>query len=216
MKTNASVADLRKEYRAHGLREEDVLDDAIAQFDVWFAEALEAEVSEPNAMTLATATASGHPSARIVLLKGIEDEGFVFYTNYESRKGDELAENPHAALVFWWSALERQVRIEGTAHRIDDAVSEAYFQSRPRGSQLGAWASAQSNVVPSREALRDTLRTIEEKYVDRDVPRPPHWGGYCVRPTMIEFWQGRPSRLHDRLRYLRRDDGSWQMDRLAP
>ncbi|NBC18000.1 MAG: pyridoxamine 5'-phosphate oxidase, partial [Bacteroidetes bacterium] len=151
MNTDVSVADLRKEYRTHDLREDDVLDDPIAQFKAWFAEALKAEVSEPNVMTLATATADGRPSARIVLLKGIEDDGFVFYTNYESRKGDELADNPHAALVFWWEALERQVRIEGTVQRVDADVSEAYFQSRPRGSQLGAWASPQSQVVDSRE-----------------------------------------------------------------
>jgi pyridoxamine 5'-phosphate oxidase len=211
-----SVADLRKEYTLHGLSEADALPDPIEQFRAWFDAAVAAQLPEPNAMTLATATADGRPSARIVLLKDVDARGFVFFTNYQSRKGSELAENPYAALIFYWAELERQVRIEGVVAQIDPDESEAYFQSRPRGSRLGAWASAQSTVIAGREELERRLDEVTAAYADRVLPRPPHWGGYRVTPDVIEFWQGRPSRLHDRLRYTRNADGGWVIERLSP
>lgn len=214
----SSLADLRQEYAQAELTAEHVADDPIEQFQTWFDEALEAELTDPNAMTLATAAPDGSPSARIVLLKGVDERGFRFFTNYESRKGAELAQNPHAALVFWWGPLERQVRIEGTVERLSEAESNEYFRRRPRGSQLGAWASSQSRVVEGREVLKKNLEEIRAEYDEADsIPRPPHWGGYVVRPTQIEFWQGRPNRLHDRLRYRRDDvDDGWTLERLAP
>ena len=214
----SDLADLRQEYARAELSRDHVTDDPIEQFRDWFDDVQDSEVEEPNAMTLATAAADGTPSARIVLLKGLDERGFHFYTNYESRKGTDLSQNPHAALVFWWTPLERQVRIEGRVEQLPDEESTAYFHRRPRGAQLGAWASPQSHAVESREALEQNLEEVAAEYEDRDeIPRPAHWGGYVVRPTEIEFWQGRPNRLHDRLRYRRAEaEDDWTLERLAP
>jgi pyridoxamine 5'-phosphate oxidase len=209
------IARLRHEYARDGLRESDAEEDPIQQFRGWFDEALAANLHEPNAMTLATATPDGRPSARVVLLKGFDERGFVFYTNYEGRKGRELEMNPYCALVFYWGELERQVRIEGRVSRVPDGEADAYFEGRPRGSQLGAWVSEQSRPVRDRGALEDRLRELEAEYEGREVPRPPFWGGYRVEPETIEFWQGRENRLHDRLVY-RRSDGLWRRERLQP
>ena len=209
------VARLREEYTRAGLRESDADPDPIEQFRGWFGEALAANLHEPNAMTLATATADGRPSARVVLLKGFDERGFVFYTNYGGRKSRELEANPRAALVFYWGELERQVRVEGRVSRVPDGESDAYFAGRPRGSQLGAWASEQSRPVRDRGALESQLRELEGEYEGREVPRPAFWGGYRIEPETIEFWQGRENRLHDRLRY-RRSDGLWRRERLQP
>ena len=206
---------LRKEYIRAGLRESEADPDPIEQFRRWFDEALAAGFYEPNAMTLATATRDGRPSARVVLLKGFDERGFVFYTNYGGRKGRDLEENPCCALVFYWGELERQVRIEGRAYRVSDKDSDAYYKSRPRGSQLGAWVSAQSRPVEDRGILEERLRELEVKYEGREIPRPPFWGGYRVEPEEIEFWQGRENRLHDRLLY-RRLSGGWKIERLSP
>jgi pyridoxamine 5'-phosphate oxidase len=216
MMTNYSAADLRLNYTRGGLLESEAGDDPFALFRQWFTQAIAAELPEPNAMTLTTVTPEGRPSARMVLLKGFDGESFVFYTNYRSEKGQHLAANPWAALVFWWAELERQVRIEGMVERVSGAESDAYFHSRPMGSRLGAWASPQSEIVRDRAHLETRLQALEAEYCDRTIPRPPHWGGFRVIPDRIEFWQGRPSRLHDRLRYQRQEDGSWQRDRLAP
>ena len=210
-----SVADLRREYSQTGLHESDAHRDPIEQFRRWFDEALSANLYEPNAMTLATATRAGRPSARVVLLKGFDERGFVFYTNYEGRKGRELEENPYCALVFYWGELERQVRVEGWASRISREESDAYYRRRPRGSQLGARASAQSRPVVEREALEGRLRELEREYEGREVSRPDFWGGYRVKPREIELWQGRENRLHDRLVYRRSGEG-WEIQRLQP
>jgi pyridoxamine 5'-phosphate oxidase len=210
-----SVADLRREYALARLDEEDVSPDPIAQFSRWFSEAVAAEVEEPNAMVLATATPEGAPSARVVLLKGFDERGFVFFTDYRSRKGSELEANPRAALVLRWSELERQVRITGGTARTNAEESEVYYRSRPLGSRLGAWVSHQSQPIPSRGVLERGLAEMERRFADGEIPLPAHWGGYRVRPEAIEFWQGRPNRLHDRIRYVREKEG-WRIERLAP
>lgn len=209
-----NIADLRKEYTRRGLDEAEAGDDPFEQFRLWFDQALAAGVPEPNAMTLATIAADGRLSARVVLLKGFDRRGFVFYTNYRSRKASDLAATGVAALVFFWPELERQIRIEGSVEQAAAAESDAYFASRPLGSRWGAWASPQSQVIAGRETLDQRLAEIQERW-DDDPPRPPHWGGYRVLPDTLEFWQGRPSRLHDRLRYRLQGD-AWIRERLAP
>ena len=211
-----SIADLRREYGTGGLTEADAGDDPFALFHRWFADALAAELTDPNAMILATATPDGFPSARAVLLKALDGRGFTFFTNYDSRKGREMAANPRVALVFLWHQLERQVRVEGTVEVVTPVESDAYFVNRPLGSRLGAWASPQSAVIPDRTFLERQHAELMAKYPDGNVPRPPNWGGYRVIPAVIEFWQGRPSRLHDRIAFARQPDGSWKRERLAP
>ena len=214
------TADLRIDYKRETLDESAVAPDPFRQFERWFDEAVKAEVPEPNAMTLATADASGRPSARVVLLKGFDDRGFVFFTNYASRKGRELAARRDAALLFFWPELERQIRIEGGVAKADADESAAYFASRPRGARLGAWASPQSETIDSRGVLEALFAAAEARYanVGNDIPRPPHWGGYRLAPSMLEFWQGRQSRLHDRIRYRRNPKNAqgWIIERLAP
>ena len=209
------LADLRESYLLTGLDETAMAADAIAQFEEWFEQARAAGLPEPNAMTLATATAAGEPSARMVLLKGLDDRGFVFYTNYESQKGRELAENPRAALVFYWPELERQVRVSGAVSRVSREASEAYFRSRPEGHRLGAWASKQSAVVEGRATLETSLEEARARFAGSEVPLPENWGGYRLEAEMIEFWQGRQDRLHDRIRY-RASGGVWLRERLSP
>jgi pyridoxamine 5'-phosphate oxidase len=207
---------LRSNYALSGLNETDLLDTPFQQFQLWLEQAIAAELPEPNAMTLATLSEQGKPIARMVLLKGLDEKGFVFYTNYDSAKGKQLTETDSAALVFWWAGLERQVRVEGTVEKVSSTESDAYFQSRPKASQLGAWASPQSQVIENRDVLEKRLAELEEKYATEKVPRPSHWGGFRVIPTAIEFWQGRPSRLHDRIRYELDEKGDWFYQRLAP
>jgi pyridoxamine 5'-phosphate oxidase len=211
-----TLADLRKEYSLAGLSEKDAARDPFRQFEKWFQEAEAAKIHEPNAAVLATAAKDGRPSARMVLLKGIDGRGFVFFTNYDSRKGRELEANPRASYVFPWVALERQVIIEGAVTKVAREESEAYFHSRPRASQLAAWASAQSSIISGREALEAAMKLVEKKYSGAEAPLPPHWGGFRIVPEAVEFWQGRRSRLHDRLRYRREANGSWLIERLAP
>ena len=210
-----SIADIRKDYRLAALGEGDVHPDPITQFQRWFDAAREADCNEPNAMTLATCTPDAYPSARMVLLKGVDARGFVFFTDYRSRKGQELSDNPHAALCFFWPELERQVRIAGAVQRIPRSESQAYFDSRPRGSRVGAWVSHQSQELPSRDVLDTAVEAMEARFNEGEVPLPDHWGGFRVIPEEIEFWQGRESRLHDRIRY-RREAGRWQLARLSP
>ena len=210
------ASSLRKEYTSAGLDKADVDPDPIVQFHRWFEKVIEADLHEPNAMILATATTTeGKPSARTVLLKGYDERGFVFYTNYEGRKAKEIEANPRCALLFYWGELERQVRIEGRASRLSGEESDAYFASRPRGSRLGAWASEQSSPVEDRSILEERVKALDAEYEGREIPRPPFWGGYRVEPDTIEFWQGRESRLHDRLVYLR-NGGEWKIVRLQP
>lgn len=213
----SNIADLRREYARARLDEADVSHDPFVEFARWFAEAQEAQIPEPNAMTLATATGDGVPSGRVVLLKAFDDRGFVFFSDYRSRKGEELEANPRAALVFYWGELDRQVRITGGVALTTHEESERYFKSRPLGSRLGAWASFQSRVIPSRATLEGDLKEVESRYPGDDVPLPPYWGGYRVVPDTIEFWQGRESRLHDRIRYVRESGGKgWRVERLSP
>jgi pyridoxamine 5'-phosphate oxidase len=209
------MSELRRDYLAAGLERAALDDDPLVQFGRWFEEAKRADLIEPNAMTLATSSPGGRPSARVVLLKGFGPDGFVFFSNYASRKGEELAANPHAALVFWWPPLERQVRLEGTVERATMEESEAYWRSRPLGSRLAALASAQSEVIPDRELLVRRVEQLAARHADGAVPLPEAWGGYRLVPETFEFWQGQPNRLHDRFRYTRRDDG-WLVERLSP
>lgn len=234
-----AIADIRRDYNLAGLRRSDLNPDPISQFRNWFDQALGARASgrvrgfliniyksllglgsaeriDVNAATLATADKDGRPSARVVLLKGVDERGFIFFTNYDSRKGREIAENSNVALVFYWPDQERQVCIAGQATKIPQAESETYFKSRPRGSRLAAWASRQSQAIPNRDSLETEWRALQARYPGDDIPMPLHWGGFVVAPTRVEFWQGRPSRLHDRFRYAKQPDGSWLIERLSP
>ena len=213
---NNNLSDFREEYKFEGLNELIIEKDPFILFDVWMKEAIKNKINEPNAMTLATVDKSGKPSARIVLLKGISKKGFVFYTNYKSRKGSELADNPNAALVFWWNILARQVRVEGVIEKVVPEESDAYFKSRPRGSQLGAVVSDQSRSIPSYEYLLKKYKMISEKYADSEIPRPENWGGFRLVPQRIEFWQGRENRLHDRILFKKNKGDDWIIERLSP
>ena len=213
---NSSIADLRQEYSRQSLLESDVAADPIEQFEKWWQQVLKSEITEPNAMTLATASSDGMPSARIVLLKGFDKKGFVFFTNYKSYKGMQLEENPKACLVFFWKELERQVRVMGLVQKLSEEESNDYFHSRPIGSQLGAWASPQSQVIENRNWLDNHYLEVAEKFREQPIERPSHWGGYIVQPVIVEFWQGRPSRLHDRIQYSLEENGEWRIERLAP
>ncbi len=210
------IADIRKEYMKQTLLEKDVDANAILQFGKWWDEALRSDIDEVNAMTLATATVDGMPSARTVLLKEYNEQGFVFFTNYKSRKGNELEENPQACLVFFWKELERQVRISGVVEKISSSASDTYFSSRPPESQLGAWASDQSTVITGREVIEERSKHYQQQFANKNIPRPEWWGGYIVKPHTIEFWQGRLGRLHDRILYSFKDEGGWKIERLAP
>ncbi len=209
-----NISEIRKEYKLKSLLEEDADPDAIKQFEYWWNDALESKVEEVNAMTLAT-IAKAKPSARIVLLKGFSNEGFIFFTNYKSRKGQELIDNPNACLVFFWKELERQVRIEGTVKKISEAESDEYFRLRPEQSRIGAWSSPQSQVIKNREVLENNFNNYMQQFADGPIVRPQHWGGYLVAPSLIEFWQGRPNRMHDRLQYTL-NNKEWKIERLAP
>ena len=207
---------LRREYTDAGLNEQDLDANPFNQFEKWFQEAIDAKIDLPDAMTLATATKDGMPSARVVLLRGHDERGFVFYTDYESQKGKELAENPNAALVFYWRELDRQVRITGQVSKVSRENSNNYFQNRPVGSRLAALASKQSEVIPDRKGLEGRFKQLAEQYQEEEIPLPSYWGGYRLSPNMIEFWSGRPSRLHDRLRYTRQPNNDWRIERISP
>ena len=215
MADNQSIADLRREYTLAGLRRAELEPGPMAQFHKWFQQALAADIREPNAMTLATADRQGRPSARIVLLKDLSQRGFIFFTNYESRKGSELAANPHASLVLFWPELERQICIAGSVSKVSRAESKKYFDGRPKGSRLAAWVSRQGENIVDRSVLEKKLAALEAKYPGENVPLPPYWGGFCVKPVRVEFWQGRPNRLHDRFLYRKQPRG-WSLERLSP
>lgn len=210
------IADIRKDYRLQTLDEAGVAPDPLQQFGIWWQEALQSEIVEVNAMTLATANEQGIPSARIVLLKGFDERGFVFFSNYESKKAGDLQVNPFASLVFFWKELERQVRISGRVEKVTELESDQYFQSRPEGSRIGAWASPQSTVISSRQVIEEKIEALQASFEGKEIPRPLHWGGYRVVPSSIEFWQGRSSRLHDRIQYTLQSDDNWVIERLAP
>jgi len=211
---NADIANIRRDYQLQSLEEKDVKQNPFEQFSVWFKDAVNSQIDEVNAFTLATCSSSGKPSARIVLLKDATNQGFTFFTNYNSKKGQEILANPNAAICFFWKELERQVRIEGIIEKASETESEAYFKSRPIGSQLGAWASPQSEVISDRNVIENNLQAVSEKYIN-DVPKPNHWGGYTLVPNYFEFWQGRSSRLHDRICYTKQKE-DWLINRLAP
>lgn len=215
MAVHPSIADIRKLYKKQTLTEKDVAPNPISQFEKWWNEAIASNIDEVNAMTLATCAPDGRPSARVVLLKGIKDDGFVFFTNYESSKASHLRANPYAALVFFWMELERQVRIEGLVEKIEPAESDRYFLSRPAASRIGAWTSPQSQIIPSRDFLEEKQHLVEKQFEGKEITRPEFWGGYILHPHRMEFWQGRPGRLHDRIQYTL-DDGLWKIARLAP
>ena len=207
---------IRKNYRLQSLFEKDVDADPLKQFETWWGQALQSGIEEPNAMTVATSSASGKPSARIMLLKAIKNNGFVFFSNYQSRKGKQIDDNPFVSLVFFWKELERQVRIEGEVKKISEQESDEYFSKRPLESRIGAWSSPQSEVIKSRDVLEENVSEYTNKFGSQNIPRPPHWGGYIVNPILIEFWQGRPGRLHDRLQYTISQSTTWKIERLAP
>jgi len=213
--TKVDIAKLRREYSLKSLNESEVSSDPIAQFEFWLNEAIDSQLPEPNAMTLATSTFEGKPSARVVLLKQFNAEGFSFFTNYDSRKGKNLLQNPYATLVFFWPELERQVRIEGKVAKTSDSESDKYFRTRPEKSKIGAWASPQSNVIPSRRYLENLMSDFDEEFHNKSIARPKNWGGYILKPTLFEFWQGRPNRLHDRIQYSFINE-KWVIERLAP
>lgn len=208
--------ELRREYNSDGLRESDAAENPFDQFELWFQQAVDAKIDLPDAMTLATASKDGIPSARIVLLRGFDERGLVFFTDYQSQKGQELEDNPHAALVFYWRELDRQIRVSGTVNTVSHEESEKYFRSRPVGSQLAALASNQGEVIPNRQELESKYKQLIETYRHKKIPLPPCWGGFRLSPDWFEFWQGRPNRLHDRLRYTQRSDEGWKIERLSP
>ena len=212
----SSIADIRRDYQLQSLLENDIQKNPIDQFSIWWNQAIESQIDEVNAMTIATVDANHKPSARIVLLKDFDENGFVFFTNYNSKKGLDMLSNKNVALVFFWKELERQVRIEGTVEKVSESISDAYFNSRPEMSRIGAWASPQSTIINSREILETNFQTYQTEFEKKEIIRPPHWGGYIVKPDLIEFWQGRSSRLHDRIVYEKDGNNEWKINRLAP